>query len=303
MSGEKLRVLLAEGESGRAEAALRAFYPDEQGQLELTVVSVLATLLAALEKMKPELILLDLAIAPGDSVEAVRVVHRAAPEVPLIVLTDETNRRTAAEALSRGAVDCLHTEQLDEESVTRALRVALEQNTLEGLANLLRDPVTGLYTGDGFQTLGMRAMESAKRKESTLVLLCARIENLPTIRAEFGPSAAESSLHEMGAVLAGSFRRTDVIARLGDSQFAVLAIDAVEPSAPVLCQRLERRIAVLNREIGPWGPLEVRLSAQFWSAASVISFCELLDNVEAGLRAGPKPAGARSAERETASRR
>jgi len=47
----------------------------------------------------------------------------------------------------------------------------------------------------------------------------------------------------------------------------------------------------------------VRLSAQFWSAASVISFCELLDNVEAGLRAGPKPAGARSAERETASRR
>jgi len=302
LSGEKLRILLAEGNSGRAETILRALYPEEQGQLEMTVVSVMPTLLATLEKMKPELIFLDLTIAPAGPLDAVRLVHRAAPDVPLIVITDEANRNAAAASLSQGALDCLNAEQLDAESVARVFRLALEQNTLEGLANLLRDPVTGLYTRDGFLTLGMRAMDNGKRKDSTLVLLCMRIQNLPTIRAEFGPSAVESSLREVGAMLKGSFRRTDVIARLGDSQFAALAIDAVEPSAPVLCQRLERRIAVLNREIGPWGPLELRMNARFWSPGSTKSFSELLDTVEAGLRAGATTGEAPSPERETVSR-
>src|SRR5258707_6104259 len=53
---------------------------------------------------------------------------------------------------------------------------------------------------------------------------------------------------------------TDIVARLEESQFAALAVDAIEPSAPVLCQRVEKRIAVLNRDMGPWGPLELRIS-------------------------------------------
>jgi two-component SAPR family response regulator len=44
-----------------------------------------------------------------------------------------------------------------------------------------------------------------------------------------------------------------------------LAVDAAEPSAPVLSQRLEKRIAMLNRDIGPWGPLELHSSVRFWS--------------------------------------
>jgi len=47
------------------------------------------------------------------------------------------------------------------------------------------------------------------------------------------------SLREVAALLAGGFRGTDIIARLGESQFAALAVDAAEPSAPVLCQRME----------------------------------------------------------------
>ena len=142
-------------------------------------------------------------------------------------------------------------------------------------------------------------MESARHKDSTLVLLCMRIENLSWIRAEFGPGAVESSLRGIGALLAGSFRRTDLVARLGESQFAALAIDAVEPSGPVLCQRLQRRIAVLNQDIGPWGPLELRMNVQFWSPREVISFSEWLDAVEAGLRTGPAGAESRAPTAET----
>ena len=69
-------------------------------------------------------------------------------------------------------------------------------------------------------------METAKKRESTLVLLCRRIENLAELRAGYGPSAVESSLREVATMLLGCFRRTDIVARLGESQFAALAVDA-----------------------------------------------------------------------------
>jgi GGDEF domain-containing protein len=104
------------------------------------------------------------------------------------------------------------------------------------------------------------------------------------VRAAFGPNVEESSLREIASLLAGSFRKTDIVARLGESQFAALAVNAIEPRGPVLCQRVERRIALLNREMDSRGPLEVRMKAGFWSARDARTFAELLDAVESGLR-------------------
>jgi diguanylate cyclase (GGDEF)-like protein len=266
---------------------LRALYPEGQDGLELTSVSGVSTLIASLEIVNPEVIFLDLSLARPDPVDAVRRVHRSAPAVPLIVLADGSEKNSAVRSLSQGALDYLLKGSIDPRTLERVLRAALEHNTLDGLADLLRDSLTGLYIREGFLTLGERAMEAAKNRESTLVLLCMRIENLAALRAEYGPSAVESSLREVATLLAGSFRRTDILARLGDSQFAALAVDAAEPSAPVLCQRFERRIAMLNRDMGPWGPLELRMSARFWSPKEATTFSEFLDSVEAGLRSEP----------------
>lgn len=44
---------------------------------------------------------------------------------------------------------------------------------------------------------------------------------------------------------------------------------------------------MLSRDAGPWGPMELRMSARFWSPKEDITFSELLDGVEAGLRLPP----------------
>ena len=284
MSEKKLRILLAEGNSGEAASALHALYPEGQDGLELTTVSGVSTLIATLEIVNPEVIFLDLALARPDPLAAIRRLHRSAPAVPLIVLADASDKDCAVRSLSQGTQDYLLKGFIDPRTLERILRVALERNTLEGLADLLRDSLTGLYTRDGFLTLGARAMEMGKTRESTLVLLCLRIGNLAALRTGYGPSAVENSLCEVAKVLAGSFRRTDIVARLGESQFAALAVDAAEPSASVLRQRLEKRVDMLNRDLGPWGPLELRISARFWSAKEAIVFSEFLDSVESELR-------------------
>jgi len=292
MIGKKLRILLAEESLGEAASGLRALYPEEQDGLELTHVSSVSTLVATLEIVNPEIIFLDLALAHPDALDTVRRVHRSAPAVPLIILADASEKDCAIRSLSQGTQDYLLKGFIDSRTLERVLRAALEHNTVEGLADLLRDPLTGLYTRDGFLTLGEHAMETAKSRASTLVLVCMTIENLAALHQGFGPRAVESSLCEVAKLLAASFRRTDIVARLGDSQFAALAVDAAEPSAPVLRQRLEKRIVMLNRGMGPWGPLQLRMSARFWSPEEAIVFSDFLDRIEAELRFPAVPSNA-----------
>ncbi len=219
MNDKKLRILLAEGNPGEAASALRMLYPEGQDGLELTHVSSVSTLIATLEIINPEVMFLDLSLAQPDAIDVVRRVHRSAPAVPLIILADASDKDRALRSLSQGAQAYLIKGLIDSRALERVLRAALEHNTLEGLADLLRDSLTGLYTRDGFLTLGESSMETAKSRASTLVLLCLKVENLATLREGFGPSAVETSLYEVAKLLASSFRKTDIVARLGESQF------------------------------------------------------------------------------------
>ncbi|HKW62656.1 MAG TPA: diguanylate cyclase [Candidatus Acidoferrum sp.] len=281
---EKLRVLVAEGPSGQTASVLRRLFSGDEGGMQLTEVSGVSTLMASLQRVSPQVILLDLTLGNPDVLGTVRMVHRSKPEIPLIVIGDPAKKEIAVASLREGALDYLLKSHLDPQTLDRVLRSALERNTLKGLADLLRDPITGLHIRDGFLTLGSHIMEAARDRRGTLVLLCARFENLERIRKKVGEHAAESSLREIGMLLTRSFRRTDLLARIGESQFAALAVDAIEPSAPVLLQRLRKRVEAFNSGNSRWGPLELRMVARFWAGKGARTFAEFLDEVEAALR-------------------
>jgi diguanylate cyclase (GGDEF)-like protein len=284
MAQKRLRILLAETEPSETADTLRALFPDATGGLDLTVVSTMATLVPTVKLIDPEIILLDLELSMRDPLDAVHLAHRSAPGIPLVVLADPSKKQFAAQSLSEGAMDYVLKGFMDARTLGRVLRTALERNTFEGLADLLRDPMTGLYTREGLQTLGARCMEEARRSGESMVLICALFENLQTLRDGFGPGAADHALRDVATLLAGSCRRSDLVARLGAAQFAVLAVDAVAPSAPVMLQRLEQHLAVHNRTRSPWGPIDLRLTVGVWSGRSDRSFSEFLDEVESQLR-------------------
>lgn len=281
---EKLRILVAEGASGQAASVLHRLFPDDEGGVQLTEVSGVSTLIASLKLVSPEVILLDLALGGSDALGTVRLIHRTKPEVPLILIGDSTKKEIAVASLREGAMDYLLKNHLDSQALDRVLRSALERHTLKGLADLLRDPVTGLYVRDGFLKLGSHIMDTARDRQGTLVLLCGTFENLEPIRKEFGENAAQSSLREIATLLVRCFRRTDLLARIGESQFAALAVDAIEPSAPVLLQRLRKRLEAFNSGNSRWGPLDLRMAARFWAVNGARTFADFLDEVESGLR-------------------
>ena len=284
MTQKKLRVLLAEGGDGETAEVLRALFAESEAGLELAVVATVATLIPTIRIVDPELILLDLALSLHDPLEAVHLVHRSAPGIPLVVLADPSQKQYAAQSLSEGAMDYVLKGFLDARVLDRVLRGTLARNTFEGLADLLRDPLTGLYSREGLLTLGERCQEEAQHTGGALLLICALFENFETLREGFGPAAADHALRDVAQLLTGSCRRTDLAARLGPARFAVLAVDALAPGAPVMCQRLETHLAVHNETRSAWGPIDLALSVGAWKAKDGRSFSNFLDAVEGAPR-------------------
>jgi diguanylate cyclase (GGDEF)-like protein len=284
MIRRRLRVLLAEGDSGEAAAALHELYSASEPGLDLTVVSSVATLLPTIKVVDPEVILLDLKLDLREPLDAVHLVHRTAPGVPLIVLADPAEKGQAIRSLAEGAIDYLQKGHIDAHTLGRVMHVALERNTLTGLTDMLRDPVTGLYSRDGFLTVGRRRVEEAGRTRGSLVLICATFENLPALRQEFGSGTADRAVSDFAGLLTGCCRRSDVVARVEEGHFAILGVDAAAPSAEVMRGRLEKHVAVYNQTRSPWGPIEMRTAIGSWTAPDGRSFAEWLDGIELRLR-------------------
>jgi diguanylate cyclase (GGDEF)-like protein len=284
MTKKRMRILLAEADSVETAEALRALYPEAEQGMELTVVSTVATLLATIKVVNPEIIMLNLSLNLREPMDAVRLVHRTAPGVPLIVVADPAEKEQAARSLTQGAMDYVLRGFDDLPALDRVLRAALEKNSLQELTDLLRDPVTELYTRDGFLTVGARRRDEMRGSGGALVLICVLFENLNAIQEAFGPGAVDRALHDIAGLLKGCCRRSDVVARLGEAQFAILGVDVAGPSAQLMRNRLGQHVAVHNRTRSPQDAVELRTSIGSWSARDERSFAEFLDEVESQLR-------------------
>ena len=283
MTQKRLRLLVAEESPGELATALRGLAMEGGHELEITTVSTIATLLPTIKVTDPEIILLDLSLNLREPLDAVHLVHRTAPGVPLIVLVGPCETEQANRCLAEGAMDYLQKGSIDARTLERVLRTALEHNTMKGLTDLLRDPVTGLYTRDGFLTVGCRRQEDAARAGTSLVLICALFENFQALRENFGPGTADKAVSDLAQVMKGCCRRSDVVGRLGEAQFAVLGVDAIAPSAEVMRNRLLQHLVVHNKT-APWNPIELRTSVGSWTPEAESTFAEFLDQVEEKLR-------------------
>lgn len=284
MAEKKLRVMLAGTALNDLVPSLTAACSQMEHALDLTTVSSVEALHGVLKVSHPDVLFLDLSMAQPKPSDVVHMVHRTVPNVPLITFAGKDSQAIAAASMHDGAVGYLLAEDLSLPAVTRVLAAALERNTVHGLIDLLRDPLTSLYTREGFQTLGVRAMETSRAEQRNSILLCALFENLSGLRAKYGLAAADRYLIEISEMFTSFFRDADLVARIGDGQFAVLALNASEPSAPLLLQRLQKRLASLHQSSGTSDPVELRFSMGMSGPSDARSFPEFLDSVESELR-------------------
>jgi len=186
----------------------------------------------------PDAIILDLALPDSDGLKLCRTL-RADPHVtastPIILTTAGTaTRQLRLDALRAGACE-LRSGPLDPEEFVLGLESRLRSKFDADRARDggLTDPASGIYNAQGLARRAGEIASAAVRRH--VVFACA----------VFVPEAAAAV--ELGDRLARAFRAqartSDVVARLGPAEFAVLAPETDAEGIARLADRLARLVA------------------------------------------------------------
>lgn len=153
--------------------------------------------------------------------------------------------------LANGSLTALRDAQgLLEHVVVTAGDVTQSRATeVELRAASLHDDLTGLYNRRGFALLADQRLIESRRSSAPVALAFFDIDGLKAINDTFGHNAGDISIALAAKALTASFRESDIVARIGGDEFAVVT-DMKSRDTDLLRVRLETEIARLVAESG-----------------------------------------------------
>src|SRR5207244_11941111 len=122
----------------------------------------------------------------------------------------------------------------------------------------LVDELTGLYNRRGFLTLATRDLRLARRGNETLLVAFADLDDLKSVNDTAGHAVGDRALRDTAGLLRQTFRDSDLVARIGGAEYAVLVRRAGPECAGALADRLQRWVRAVNRRAAPPYQLSTR---------------------------------------------
>lgn len=95
----------------------------------------------------------------------------------------------------------------------------------------LKDSLTGVSNMDAFRQQLLQAFERYKRHHTVSTLMFIDVDKFKDINDQYGHLVGDSVLKNVAAVLLQKSRATDVVARYGGDEFAVLMTDSMAKQA------------------------------------------------------------------------
>jgi diguanylate cyclase (GGDEF)-like protein/PAS domain S-box-containing protein len=141
---------------------------------------------------------------------------------------------------------------------------------------LLSDQLTNLYNRRGFMTLAEQQIRGANRAKKRLLLAFIDVDDMKSINDTLGHEEGDRALIETADVLRQTFRESDILARIGGDEFAVLAVDATDMNPAIFAVRLETNINSLNANASRPYKLAMSWGTAIYDPESPISLDQLM---------------------------
>lgn len=119
------------------------------------------------------------------------------------------------------------------------LRAALERE--RALART--DPLTGLANSRSFTEIAEREIAVARRTGRSLSVIWIDLDGFKLINDQLGHAAGDQVLAQVGAALRRSTRRTDLAARVGGDEFAILLPETDMTGTRVIMEKIVAGVA------------------------------------------------------------
>ncbi len=174
-------------------------------------------------------------------------------EAPLRRLVEHSNKIEGGdfEVSCSPEPDSSDPEEVRSLNVAYCLMVERVRDTLDALRQAsLTDPLTGAPNRKLLLQEGPRLVESARRAGKPVSLLMLDLDNFKTVNDTWGHAAGDMALKAFAEVLSHRVRQSDIFARMGGEEFAVLAPHAGRREAHELAERIRRTVEALAIPVG-----------------------------------------------------
>ena len=140
----------------------------------------------------------------------------------------------------------------------------------------ITDQLTGLYNRRGLLTLAEQQLKMVERTKRGLLLFFADLDDLKQINDKLGHQVGDEVIVEAARILKEVFRKTDIIARFGGDEFAVLAPEASGEYAAMVEKRLHDQLALHNADADRPYKLSISIGVAYCNPARPCSLDEML---------------------------
>jgi diguanylate cyclase (GGDEF)-like protein len=195
----------------------------------------------------PDLIVMDVVMPGIDGFDLCRRVraHPAMQLTPIIFVTRRGDVEQRVAGLEAGGNDYIAKPFEPQELVARVRSHLQRLAALRDMA--IRDGLTRCYNHKYFKIRLEQEIARCRRYQNELALALLDVDHFKSINDSHGHPTGDQVLSHLGDLVQASVRSTDVVARYGGDEFALLFVEAGTKEANAITSRLLERIALHNQ--------------------------------------------------------
>jgi len=239
-----------------------------------------ATALGLIGKTTFDIMITDIILPDIKGFELTAKVKKLKPHMAVIIMTAFIDEFSYEDAIEAGASDFIKKPFNLKELIARIGHAKMHER-LHDIS--LHDELTGLYNRRGFFTLAEHLLKTAKREQAGLFMLYCDLDNLKEINDALGHQKGDWALIDTTNILKETFRGSDIIARIGGDEFAVVPIETTGDNLEIVINRLQKAVEMDNAKSKREYKLSLSTGTAYFDPWSPCTIDELLSQADKSM--------------------
>jgi len=222
-----IKILLIEDNEGDSRLLKVLLNEAQPGKHVITAAYTAKEGMVCLQGNDFDIVITDLNLPDTDNLNIITYIQEINAEIPIVVLSGQSDEKLALQIVQMGAQDYLIKGQGDGHLISRVIDYSIERKKdvqeLSQLANY--DSLTGLANRLLFRERLDRALIRADRSKALVALLVIDLDRFKNVNDSLGHDAGDQLLVKVASRLEQCTREGDTIARLGGDEFTIVMED------------------------------------------------------------------------------